>query len=667
MKIKNKKKSQDLLFKKHKIDEDLPTSQANHIEISSGDASGQFIPVKNSRLSRDEMENNLMEIYSDDGNLPDFKTIKIKKKRGFFLSFIYFLLAIGIISLAIYWVFNYVKNNKDASSVLEVSIVAPEKVVLGEDFFYEIEYKNASNYNLSNVRIEINYPENFILSEIYSIDPFSENKFWHLENLAARIGGKIKIRGKIINQEGVNNLLSVKTSYNINGISSDFSKENFNSVTVSSLPFQFSEDYFSTVLVGEEYPLKININNFPVDKMKEFIINFSGSELITLTDNNKPEDLATSSGVTIEKIDNNNYKIKLEEKGDLNLNFKYKVGSKVNEQEPLIWKLKYLDENNKEFVFLEKQLLLEVIKSDLHLNMSINEQSSDFPVNFAERLNYVIKYSNKGDKNMKDLVIMAVLESNFLDWNSINDLNKGKVSRQTISWTFREVPELKELEPGQSGEIKFSIAVSDFKRFDVGQKLEIKNYAQFSVGNIEEFGEDGDRLTDNRSNIIVNSLNSNLTIDEAVLYFNEDNIPVGSGPLPPVVGEKTTFRYYWTIKNSLHELNDVKVELPLPAYVIWDNNFNVSAGNLRFDDNENKVIWTINRWPVGIDKITAEFNVGIIPTSAEYNKIIILSSGSDLSAKDVETGATIIKKTDVKTSKLEDDAIAGFSNDGRVR
>ncbi|MDD3711510.1 MAG: hypothetical protein PHP37_02860 [Patescibacteria group bacterium] len=667
MKIKNKKKAQDLLFKKHKIDNNSLEDVSEYIEVNSSDDVSQKIPVKNSRLSSDEIEDNLMEIYSDDGSLPDFKTIKIKKKRGFFLSLIYFLLVIGLISLAVYFVFNYFKNNKDASSVLELNIVAPEKVVLGEDFFYEIEYKNISNYNLNNVKIEINYPENFILSEIYSIDPFSENKIWHLDNLAARIGGKIKIRGKIINQEGLNNLLSIKTSYNINGISSDFSKENFNSVTVSSLPFQFSEDYFSTVLVGEEYPLKININDFPVDKMKEFIINFSGSELISLVDNNKLENSATSSGILIEKIDNNNYKIKLEEEGDLSLNFKYKVASKLNEQEPLIWKLKYLDENNKEFIFLEKQLLLEVIKSDLHLNISINDQSSDFPVNFGERLNYVIKYSNKGDKNMKDLVIMAVLDSDFLNWNSVDDLNKGKISRQTISWTFREVPELKELAPGQSGEIDFSIAVSDFKKFDVGEKLEIKSYAQFSVGNIEDFGDDSERLTDNRSNIILNNLNSNLTIKESVLYFDEDNIPVGSGPLPPVVGEKTTFRYYWSIKNSLHELNDVKIELSLPSYVIWDDNFNISAGNLRFDNNENKVVWLINRWPVGIDEITAEFNVGIIPTSAEYNKIIILSSGSDLSAKDIETGAIIIKKTDVKTSKLEDDVIAGFSNDGRVR
>lgn len=664
MLIKNKKRLVGSIFKKHKIDEEVE-GQEIPVVVNDNTYDDNVIPIKKARLSKNEIEDNLMEIYSEDGNMPDFKTIKIKKKKGFFVSFVYFLLLVLFVSSAVYFVNEYIKNNKDAASVLQINITAPDKVVWGEEFFYEIEYNNSSSYTLKNVKIELAYPENFILSEVYSIDTYTDNKVWQFNELGAGISGKIKVRGKIINQEGVNNLLSVKSSYKIDGLSSDFSKENFNSITVSSLPFQVTEEYFSTVLVGEEYPLKININDFPVDKMKEFIINFSGSEIVSVIDNNRVDN--TGGGFTIEKIDDKNFKVILATSTTPVFNFKYKVNKKENEQENLSWKLKYLDENKKEFVFFEKQVVLEVIKSDLHLSITSNDNSSDYPVNFGENLDYVIKYSNKGDKNMKDLVIMAVLEGDFLNWGSLNDKNEGNVSRRTISWTYREIPELKELEPGQSGEIKFSIKVADFNRSDMGKSLEIKNYAQFSVGNMEEFSGEEDRLTDNRSNVIINKLNSDLSISEKVLYFNDDNIPVGSGPLPPVVGEKTTFRYYWTVKNSLHELKDVEIELPLPSYIIWDNNFTVSAGNLRFDANENKIFWSINRWPVGVDKIEAEFNVGVIPSDNEYNKIMILSSGTTLKATDVENNSLINKKTDVKTSKLEDDAIASFSNDGRVK
>jgi hypothetical protein len=661
MKIKKRIKNGELFFKKHKIDEDFSDQE---ILISNKNNSASNIPISNKRLTNDEINDNLMEIYSDDGDLPDFKTIKIKKKKGFFLSFLYFLLFVSLLSLFAYWLFNYIRESKDFSSVLDINIVAPEKVALGEDFFYEINYQNNSNYNLNNIIIEVNYPENFILSEVYSIESFSDNRFWRLDSLGAKLSGKIKIKGRIINQEGLNNLLSVKTSYEISGLSSSFSKENFNSVTVSSLPFKVSEDYFYTVLVGEEYPLKISINNFKIENINEFIISFSESENVSLSSLNTDK---TNEDFIIEKIDSSNFKVTLLDSSNIDLDFKYKVDSKKEEEELISWEMKYIDESGKDFVFLSRQIFLESIKSDLHLGISVNEGPTDFPVNFGQKLDYVIAYSNKGDKNMKDLVIMAVLESDFLDWTTLSDPTKGKVSRKTISWTFREAPELKELEPGQSGEIKFSIRVADYKRFDIGQKPEVKSYAQFSVGNIEDFSSDLDRLTDNRSNTIVNKLNSNLSITEKVLYFNEDNIPVGSGPLPPAVGEKTTFRYYWTIKNSLHELRDVKVELPLPKYVIWEDIFSVSAGNLSFDSSENKVYWNINRWPIGISEVKAEFNIGIIPGENEYNKIIILSSGAIIEAFDIETEAIISKQTDVKTSKLEDDVIAGFNNDGRVR
>ncbi|HOZ53551.1 MAG TPA: hypothetical protein PK142_02640 [bacterium] len=681
-----KNKNDNFLFTRHKIDNEIKKNDIKKENIEKENVKEDLVHdpeetsekdlkltskdlPKNSRFSESEIESNLMDIYSDDGDLPDFKTIKIKKKRGFWVSLFYFVLFFSLVAGASFWAFNYFRGEQNNSSVLDISIISPEKISLGEEFYYEIEYKNSSNYNLNNVNLSITYPDNFILLEVYSIDKTEDNKNWVIESLGAKIGGKIKIRGKMINKEGINNLFSIKSSYEISGISSNFGKESFNSVMVSSLPFQFQEDYFSTVLVGEEYPLKITLKDFPFDKIKDFVISFDGPEEIFSVKNIENKDF--SEVIIIEKINDNNFKItpKTEDISveKMEFDFKYKISEKRNDQESFSWNLKYIDESQKEFVFLEKPINLEIIKSDLHLSLSQNDSSTDFPINFGDNIDYVIKYSNKGDKNMKDLVIMAVLDSNFLDWSSLKDSNNGKISRKTISWSSQEIPGLKELAPGEGGEIKFSIKVSDFDKIDFGQNLEIKNYAQFSIGNIEELEEDGDRLTDNRSNTIINKINSDLVLEEKVLYFDEDNIPVGSGPLPPVVGEKTSFKYYWSLSNTLHELRDIKIELNLPAYVIWEDSFSISAGNIMFDPVTNKVIWTLSRWPLGIEKVDVNFSVSITPTESEYNKIMILSSGSSLEATDIETGSIINKKTEAKTSRLEDDSIASFSNDGRVR
>jgi len=669
-------KEEDLVFTKHKIDDNNsliePDNESEVDFFEKPIISQDYNNEKKPKLADSEIEGHLREIYSDDDgeSLPDFKTIKIKKKRSLGLKLLYLFVVLVVIAIASFSIFKYIKNNQDVASVLKITITSPEKVILGEDFLYEIEYQNTSNYNLDDVVLEVNYPDSFILAEIYSVDQTTDKKTWKIDSLGANLGGVIKIRGKIINKEGSNNLLTVKTSYGINGLSSSFSKDSLNSIVVGSLPFQIKEDYYSTVLVDEEYPLKLTIKDFPVDKINKFIISFSGPEEIFSVKDTTNKNTGTSSEATItkiSKIDNFNFLIETSSINEMSFDFKYKISERKNDQENISWTLKYIDDGGKEFVFLEKQVALTIIKSDLNLNISVNDSSTDTPVNFGDTLNYVISYSNKGDKDMEDLVIMAVLKSDFLDWNSLKDSNDGSVSRRTISWTASEISELKKLEPGDGGEIKFSINVTNYNNIEFGQDLNVASYAQFSIGNIEDFSDEEDHLNDNSSNTVVNKLNSDLSIKEEVLYFDANNIPVGSGPLPPVVGEKTSFKYYWTLKNSLHELKDLKVELALPQYVIWDNNFNVSAGSLDYDPLTNKVIFSISRWPVGIETVDINFSVSIIPTDSQYNKIIILSSGSSLSAIDAETNATIIKTTDVKTSKLEDDVIASYSNDGRVK
>ena len=86
------------------------------------------------------------------------------------------------------------------------------------------------------------------------------------------------------------------------------------------------------------------------------------------------------------------------------------------------------------------------------------------------------------------------------------------------------------------------------------------------------------------------------------------------------------------IKNTLHELQDLNLTLDLPSYVIWDDNYNLSAGNLNFDPLNNRVSWNLSRWPLGVNEVNVDFSVSVIPNEGDYNKIMILSSGSNLEA-----------------------------------
>jgi len=338
----------------------------------------------------------------------------------------------------------------------------------------------------------------------------------------------------------------------------------------------------------------------------------------------------------------------------------YKIDAKLDN--PVISvRLEKKMEDGQSYVFWEQSFKPEIVKSDLNLTLFVNGSKSDSAINFGQALNYTLSYSNKGDNTFKEVVVMASLSGDFLDVNSLNMEKKGEARGNLIIWTKNEIPELAEIKPGQDGEINFSINLLPYKETDLGKNLSVTSYAQYGVNNVAAKGED------NKSNTIVSKINSDLSLSERVLYFNDDNQPVGSGPLPPKLNEKTGFKVYWVVRNNLHALKDTRVVLDLPPGVNWDDKNNTTVGNLNYNQETRQVIWEIGLLPVSVYQADAEFGISVTPVDSDLNKILVLSPGSTVTANDEETKNLITKKTGPKTSKLEDDEIAGMSNTGRVQ
>jgi uncharacterized repeat protein (TIGR01451 family) len=315
------------------------------------------------------------------------------------------------------------------------------------------------------------------------------------------------------------------------------------------------------------------------------------------------------------------------------------------------------------------------MKSDLNLNLILNGTRNDQPVDFGQKLNYSIVYSNKGESSMKDVVIMAVLDSDFLDWTALDDKNKGREMGDTITWTKNEIPALEKVDVGKQGTIDFTINVLPFKESDLGKNFVVTSYSQYAVGGLDRIGQVGSTTAsstlsdnfDNRSNTIESIINSDLNFKEQVRYFDENNLPVGNGPLPPVVGERSSFKVYWDLTNNLHDLSDVQVQTVLPIGIDWDSHNRTSVGTLSYEESSRTVTWQIGRLPITVFRADAEFNIGLTPKEESRNKIVVLLNGSKINALDVKTNSALERKTIAKTTKLDDDEIANMSNDGLVK
>ncbi|MEI6835879.1 MAG: hypothetical protein WCK59_03515 [Candidatus Falkowbacteria bacterium] len=626
---------------------------------------------------QEEIDDNLSEIYLDKkGKMVDVSHLH-HEKSSFLVAMIKRLFVLAVLIVLGYGFYSYFSNKSLDSASIDLAISAPEQIKAGEDFSYIVHYKNRSKLSLNALRLELKYPDNFIVSEVTGdgLVPASTGtveNYFSLPSLNPGGEANVVVKGKIISKKDTANLLSADLSYQPGEFSTEFKKEAVASVLVNDLGFDLNFEYANAALVGDSNEIDLNFSNVKSNFLDDFEVSFMFPENIILI--NAPTPVNASSTVTA-LATSSELKLATDKTSDLIwrsygltpsdknyiLPVYYKVKKKVDDNQTIIIRLSKKLDNGKSYVFAEKTIDLNVMNSNLNLTLILNGSKNDNTANFSDTLNYTLTYANKSDGPLSNVAIMAVLKGDFLDWSSLKDVKKGQQGENTITWTKEQIPDLANLAPGEEGTIDFSIGIRPYNSSDLGKSFTVQSYGQFNVNNRQG------GLSDSKSNNIITKINSDLNLQEKVLYFDENNTPVGSGPLPPKVGQKTSVKVYWTLENNLHALQDVRVITKLPDYISYDNKSNVSVGNLSFDEASHSVIWNIGSLPVSVYQAKADFNISLTPLENQRNSLLVLLSGSTVSAVDSDTKSPLNKTTNSKTTKLEDDDIANLNNSGLVQ
>lgn len=651
----------------------------------------EFEDIISERSKENEISESLNEIYQDEnGDIVDVSKLDIKKKRGLVYWVFSIIITVAIFAGAGYGFYYYIINSGSDAMAIDLEIKSEENILAGEEFFYEIDCHNSSRVKMTNVILELIYSENFIfLDSLPQSD--RKNSVWNLNDIYAGKTTKIKVKGKIIDKKHSDSTLIAKITYTPENFSSEFKKEKIFTTIIQDIGINMNFEYPSSVLIGQENEINIVLNTEDDNFINKFRLIAESTKNVKVSNLEVVNIDKETPILFLEKVGGNVWDISGITSEQENIIIKYKINEKVVDQEEIFLRFEQMFSLPKEqhlqyenieqetknvdkyFVFFEEKIIVEVMKSDLNLTLLVNGSKNDKPIDFGEKLSYSIVYANKGETIMKDIVIMVVLSGDFLDWTTLEDNKNAKEKGNTLTWSKEEIPELEELDKNQEGIIDFSIYVKKFVEFDFDNNYIIKSYSQFNVKHSddndinESQAKDDIEKNDNRSNTIINKINSDLLLKQKVMYFNDDNIPVGSGPLPPKVGETTSYKVYWTVSNNLHELTDVNIEVKLPSYISWGDKGRTSVGGIRYEQDEHKVIWQIGRLPLSVYKVDGEFSINFIPSDSDRDKIMVLLPASIVKAIDNETKGNIERLASPKTTKLEDDSIAGINNDGMVQ
>lgn len=619
----------------------------------------------------------LLTIYRDgNGAVPDISRLQIYRVNWVKRLLLVFVIGAGI-SLAAFWAFGQLIGVQSAAepTSLGVTVEAPAQLASGETVTYRISYRNLDRVALQDLALTIRYPEGFTFleSEPASVSQFHNS--WQLATLEPGAGGVVSISGKMVGAVGGLKTLAGTASYQPKNISARFANEfsHTGQITSSIMVLELSgpekvipeheigytieyantsEQELSGVLVQLDYPSGFLFREAdPAPKpLPSGIANFAGLG-----------SAAPNSRWYVDRLPPNARETIVVRGG-----FSGGVQVNGNPERTLAGKIGFVDEAGGFSLQQEQRFISRLVEPKLQLTLIVNGQSTDQPVNFGETLNYRIVYKNLGQEALGDVAVEAVVTSTLVDWATLVDKNLGKLEATTLRWDKSAIAALGQLNPLAEGTIDFSLQLKNAAATPKGTvDFTTLSTARAVIGAVGDLPSGGEV----RTAAITNRINTSLELTAEGRYFDDDNIAVGSGPLPPVVDETTTFRVYWSLQNSLHEATRVVVTTKLAPDVAWVGKSLATTGQLTYQAEERLVTWSMATLPpetsapdaADDDEPSASvwFDISVTPRQDQVGKLLLLTSEANLSATDAVTNATIVGLRRSITSNLEDDPFGG--------
>jgi len=533
---------------------------------------------------------------------------------------------------------------------VKLEIRAAERIISGDEIKYTIRYKNETKLPLDNLQLTFRYPENSIPSGGEDlIETFD------LGNLAVGEERETELLARIIGLKGEKKEAWAELVYTPSNISSRFSNRAEFSTEILSVPLILDFDLPERLVDGQSFSFSLRYSNQADVSFKDLQIQLEYPGGFTF-ESSQPQPFNQDNTWSISNL----------MAGEQDKIFIRGIIFGTEGEDKLFKAKLGLSEGEQFIPYAETTGATQVSISPLSVSQSV-EDSTNYIARTGETLNYQIKYKNTTDIAIGDVVITSQLESRALDLTEL-DLRPGSFDgeSQTITWNASNLPELEYLGPHQEGIIRFSVEIKD--------NLPINSYADknFRIINTVKIDSNKVPLSLERIDIsgesqLITKIVSDLSL-QAQAFYNDDLIP-NSGPIPPKVGQKTTYTVKWRLVNKNNDLSDVKVEASLPPHVKWENRISPNNANLNYDSQTGQVVWSIGNLAAGTGVLSpvkqVAFQISITPGLANIGGLLELIGQSKVTGQDTFVDLELSDTSRSIDSGLPDDPTMRHS-DGPV-
>ena len=305
-------------------------------------------------------------------------------------------------------------------------------------------------------------------------------------------------------------------------------------------------------------------------------------------------------------------------------------------------------------IFATAQTQFEIEQPFLDIDMSIEgSREEEFAAEPGTRSNVLVEFTNTLEDPLYDIEIEVQLSGNAF---SIRDVGPSSgyydPSKNTIIWDVSNTPDLREVNPGQTKNLTFSVdpskSVSRTPQINIEVNAKARRVSESQVA---------ENLVGTASRVI--KIVTAPTLDAEVTHGN--GVFVDSGPVPPVADEETTYTVTLIVENGSNEITDAIVTTSLPQYVTWLDE-TAGTGELSYNPTTRTIEWAAGDVDATSEAV-ASFQVSLLPRALQVGTTPVLVSEQRVRAVDRFTGSVVRASNPPLTATLAGEE----EGSGRVR
>ncbi|PIR07127.1 MAG: hypothetical protein COV55_01710 [Candidatus Komeilibacteria bacterium CG11_big_fil_rev_8_21_14_0_20_36_20] len=548
----------------------------------------------------------------------EYRTLKKAKKKGGSFLWMLFFLFIAAVAGFFYW-------SKQAPIIveksLEFSVSGPDKIISGDQTVYLIEYKNLDVVSLQQVELDVHWPSGFYFDGA-TVEPTDENATtWLLSDLAPGETADLKIIGQLVGTKDKELLAVFTLNYQPENFHSDFREKQSVKTKITENKLDLSVEAVDKTLVSTEQEIKVIYRNLTDETLNDLYIDIL-----------YPDDFDL---VEVDPIKEGDYwAVNLEPEEEKIITIKGSFAPDSQPEQLLVAEIGSMSNDSfRRFSRAEKQFV--VVNPQFAVNLEINGKSGSQTVNWGDVLRYQLKITNQSETDIPDVQVTALIDSQVLDWGSLDTI--GSYLESNIVWTKEQSEDLALWPVGEERIFTWQVKVVD----QVQPERTIENIIKINLEGLSGWEQVERPLL--------------LTVGESVsfnngAYWDLGGRRVGSGLLPPRVGETTEYLVVWSLNNSTGNFDAVSVETTLPPEVSFSSEVDIQEGELDFDSGTRVLSWSLNNFNNIIFPLTASFMVELVPIEEYRGQTMTLLNATTLSAQGLED--IIIRSRMLKTSDV---------------